>query len=41
MAVKKSELYSSLWESCDKLRGAMDPSQYGAVTAKPRFFREI
>jgi type I restriction enzyme M protein len=28
MAVKKSELYSSLWESCDKLRGAMDPSQY-------------
>jgi type I restriction enzyme M protein len=28
MAVKKSELYSSLWESCDKLRGGMDASQY-------------
>ncbi|MDD1605295.1 MAG: type I restriction-modification system subunit M N-terminal domain-containing protein, partial [Methylococcaceae bacterium] len=28
MAIKKSELYSSLWASCDKLRGGMDPSQY-------------
>ena len=28
MAVKKSELYSSLWQSCDELRGGMDPSQY-------------
>ncbi|MBM3137310.1 MAG: type I restriction-modification system subunit M [Chloroflexi bacterium] len=28
MAVKKSELYSSLWESCDQLRGGMDASQY-------------
>lgn len=28
MAVKKSELYSSLWASCDKLRGSMEPSQY-------------
>lgn len=28
MAVKKSELYSSLWESCDKLRGGMDASLY-------------
>ena len=28
MAVKKSELYSTLWESCDKLRGGMDASQY-------------
>lgn len=28
MAVKKSELYSKLWESCDELRGGMDPSQY-------------
>lgn len=28
MAVKKSELYSSLWASCDELRGSMDPSQY-------------
>lgn len=28
MAVKKSELYSSLWASCDELRGSMDASQY-------------
>ncbi len=28
MAIKKSELYSSLWKSCDELRGPMDPSQY-------------
>ena len=28
MAIKKSELYSSLWASCDELRGSMDASQY-------------
>jgi len=28
MAVKKTELYNSLWASCDKLRGGMDASQY-------------
>jgi type I restriction enzyme M protein len=28
MAIKKSELYSSLWASCDSLRGGMDASQY-------------
>lgn len=28
MAIKKSELYSSLWKSCDELRGSMDASQY-------------
>ncbi|CAN5787127.1 hypothetical protein BH23ACT11_BH23ACT11_10200 [soil metagenome] len=28
MAVKKSELYRSLWNSCDELRGGMDASQY-------------
>ncbi len=27
-AIKKSELYSSLWASCDALRGGMDASQY-------------
>ena len=26
MAIKKSELYSSLWKSCDQLRGGMDAS---------------
>jgi type I restriction enzyme M protein len=28
MPIKKSELYSSLWSSCDQLRGGMDASQY-------------
>ena len=28
MAIKKSELYGSLWASCDELRGGMDASQY-------------
>ncbi len=28
MPLKKSDLYSSLWASCDELRGGMDASQY-------------
>ena len=28
MPIKKSELYSTLWASCDELRGGMDASQY-------------
>ena len=28
MTIKKSDLYSSLWQSCDELRGGMDASQY-------------
>ena len=28
MAIKKSELYSTLWKSCNELRGGMDASQY-------------
>ena len=28
MVIKKSDLYSSLWASCDALRGGMDASQY-------------
>jgi len=28
MAITKSQLYRSLWESCDELRGGMDASQY-------------
>ncbi|WP_297447659.1 type I restriction-modification system subunit M [uncultured Alistipes sp.] len=28
MAIKKSELYSTLWKCCDELRGGMDASQY-------------
>ena len=28
MTIKKSDLYSSIWTSCDELRGGMDASQY-------------
>ena len=28
MAIKKSQIYSTLWSSCDALRGSMDASQY-------------
>ena len=28
MAIKKSDTYSSVWQSCDELRGGMDASQY-------------
>ena len=28
MAIKKSQLYRTLWESCNALRGSMDASQY-------------
>ena len=28
MAIRKSELYSALWKSCDELRGGMDASEY-------------
>ena len=28
MAIKKSQIYSLLWQSCNELRGGMDPSQY-------------
>ncbi len=28
MALKNSDLYSTLWASCDELRGGMDASQY-------------
>ena len=28
MAIKKSQLYGSIWKSCDELRGGMDASQY-------------
>jgi len=28
LALKKSDLYSKLWQSCDELRGGMDASQY-------------
>ena len=28
MAVRKSELYSMLWEACNKLRGGVEPARY-------------
>lgn len=28
MAIKKSQIYSTLWNACDALRGSMDASQY-------------
>src|SRR5690349_25132672 len=28
MVLRKSDLYASLWASCDQLRGGMDASQY-------------
>ncbi|MFQ5753356.1 MAG: N-6 DNA methylase, partial [bacterium] len=28
MAIKKSQLYSSIWQVCDELRGGMDASEY-------------
>ena len=28
MAIKKSDLYSSLYATCNELRGGKDPSQY-------------
>lgn len=28
MAIKKSQLYSSIWQGCDEMRGGMDASQY-------------
>ena len=28
MAIKKSQIYASLLQSCNELRGGMDPSQY-------------
>ena len=41
MALKKSELYSSLWQSCDELRGGMDASQYKDYVLSLLFIRYI
>jgi type I restriction enzyme M protein len=41
MAVKKSELYSSLWASCDELRGGMDASQYKDYVLAMLFIKYI
>ncbi|MFK8113207.1 MAG: type I restriction-modification system subunit M N-terminal domain-containing protein [Rubripirellula sp.] len=41
MAIKKSELYSSLWASCDALRGGMDASQYKDYVLSLLFIKYI
>src|SRR5690606_7670830 len=41
MAVKKSELYSSLWTSCDELRGGMDASQYKGYILVLLFTKDV
>lgn len=41
MAIKKSELYSSLWASCDALRGGMDASEYKDYVLTMLFIKYI
>jgi type I restriction enzyme M protein len=41
VALKKSELYSFLWSSCDELRGGMDASQYKDYVLSLLFIRYI
>jgi type I restriction enzyme M protein len=41
MAIKKSDLYSSLWASCDELRGGMDASQYKDYVLFMLFIKNI
>ncbi|EJB45266.1 type I restriction enzyme M protein [Helicobacter pylori Hp A-20] len=39
MAIKKSELYSSLWAGADSLRGGMDASEYKNYSFELAFFK--
>ena len=41
MAIKKSELYSKLWDSCNDLRGSMDASQYKDYVLSILFIKYI
>lgn len=41
MAVKKSELYSTLWASCDQLRGGMEPTEYKDYVLLMLFVRYV
>lgn len=41
MAVKKSELYSLLWEACNKLRGGVEPSRYRDYVLVLLFFKYV
>lgn len=40
MAIKKSELYSTLWKCCDELRGGMDASQYKGDSVREIYQRQ-
>ena len=39
--LRKSHLYSSLWQSCDQLRGGMDASQYKDYVLTLRFMKYV
>lgn len=41
MAVKKSELYSLLWEACNKLRGGVEPARYKDYVLILLFFKYV
>ncbi len=41
MAVKKSELYSVLWEACNKLRGGVEPAKYKDYVLILLFFKYV
>lgn len=41
MAVKKSELYSALWEAANKLRGGVEPSRYKDYVLILLFFKYV
>jgi type I restriction enzyme M protein len=41
MPLKKSDLYSSLWTSCDELRGGMHASQYNDYVLFQVFIKSI
>lgn len=41
MAIKKTQLYNSLWEGCDALRGGMDASQYKDYVLTMLFIKYI
>ena len=41
MALRKSHLHASLWQSCDQLRGGMDASQYKAYVLTLLFMKYV
>ena len=41
MAIKKSDLYSSIWALCNELRGSMDASQYKDYVLSILFLKYI